>query len=114
MKVLVKNALGDKMVNSYLPMTVANAQTLIEDVFEGTWSIYEEMSVSGTDVGVTIAYDTQVQVRNSTTNKKAYLRFIAKSTQNPDSIQTALTGLTVNGILVDEVVIIAFRPMSFA
>lgn len=114
MKVLVKNALGDKMVNSYLPMTVANAQTLIEDVCEGTWAIYEEMSVSGTDVGVTIAYDTQVQVRNSTTNKKAYLRFIAKSTQNPDSIQTALTGLTVNGILIDEVVIIAFRPMSFA
>lgn len=113
-KVLVKNQLGDKVVNSYLPMTPANAATLCGDLLEGTYAIYEETASAGSDVGVTIAYDTQVQVRNSTTGKKAYLRFIAKSTQNPDSIQTALTGLSVNGILIDEVVIIAFRPMSFA
>lgn len=113
-KVLFKNALGDKVVNSYLPMTVANAKTLIEDVCEGTYSIYEELSSAGTDTAVTLAYDTQVQVRNSGTGKKAYLRFIAKSTVNPDQIQDTLNGLTVNGILIDEVVIIAFRPMAFA
>lgn len=114
MKVMIKNALGDKVVNSYLPMTVANATTLAEDLLEGTYSIFEEVSTSGNDTGVVLAYDTQVQVRNSTTGKKTYLRFIAKSTKNPDDIQTVLTGLTVNGILIDEVVILAFRPMSFA
>lgn len=114
MKVLVKNQLGDKIVNSYLPMNPVNAATICADLLEGTYAIFEETTTVGSDAGVLIAFDTQVQVRNSLTGKKAYLRFIAKSSQNPDSIQTALTGLTVNGILVDEVVIIAFRPMSFA
>lgn len=114
MKVLVKNALGDVVQNSYLPMTAVNAATFCADIMEGTYSIYEEGTKVGSDVGVTLAYDTQVQIRNSVTGKKTYLRFIAKSTANPDEIQTTLTGLTVNGILIDEVVIIAFRPMAFA
>lgn len=114
MKVLIKNALGDKVVNSYLPMNVANAVTLMDDVCEGTYKVFLEKSETGSDTAVVSANDCQVQVRNSTTGKKTYLRFIAKGTKNPDEIQTALTGLTINGILIDEVVIIAFRPMAFA
>lgn len=114
MKVLVKNALGDKVVNHYLPMTPVNAATFCADILDGTYKIFEEVSSIGSDVAVVSANDVQVQVRNSTTGKKAYLRFIAKSTKTGDDIQTVLTGLTVNGILIDEVVIIAFRPMAFA
>lgn len=114
MKTMLKNHLGDTSVTSYLPMTVANAQTLVEDVCEGTWALYEESSQSGNDTGYTVAYDTTVQYRNSGTNKKGYLRFIAKSTVNPDEIQTVLSGMTINGILIDEVVITSFRPLSFA
>lgn len=114
MKVLVKNALGDKIQSNYLPMTAVNAATFCADMFEGTYKIFESLSESGSDAAVVLANDIQVQVRNSTTGKKAYLRFIAKSTKTGDDIQTTLTGLTVNGILIDEVVIIAFRPMSFA
>lgn len=114
MKSYVKNALGDTVVSCYLPMTAANAATLAEDLFEGTYAIYEETSQSGNDTGYTVAYDTQLQFRNSESGKKGYLRFIAKSTVNPDKIQTVLAGMTINGILIDEVVIIAFRPMSFA
>lgn len=113
-KVLIKNALGDKVINSYLPMTPANAATFCADILEGTYKVFEATTEAGNDTGVTLAYDTQLQVRNVTTGKKTYLRFIAKSNKNPDDIQTALIGLTINGILVDEVVIIGFRPMSFA
>ena len=114
MKCLVKNALGDKVLNMYLPMSSANAFTLMESVGEGTYKVFELLSLAGTDNTVFSANDCQVQVRDSATGKKAYLRFIAKSSKNPDEIQTALTGLTVNGILINEVVIISFRPMVFA
>lgn len=114
MKCLIKNSLGATVVNNYVPMTSVNAATLATDLFEGTWKVFEETSMVGSDAAVVLAYDTQLQVRNSVTGKKTYLRFIAKSTKNPDDIQTALIGTTINGIVIDEVVVIAFRPMSFA
>ena len=113
MKSLIRNALGDKILNTYVPMTPTNANTFATDMLEGTWSIYEAGAETGTDVA-TSAIDVTCQVRNSGTGKKAYLRFIAKANKNGDEIQTVLTGLTVDGILIDEVVIISLRPLTFA
>lgn len=113
MKTMIKNKLGDTVVTSYLPMTSANAVTFADSVLEGTYSIFELDSTSGVD-NDTSAFDVQLQFRNSGTGKKGYFRGIVKNSVNPDEIQTAFIGLTINGILIDEVVMIGFAPMTFA
>lgn len=115
MKQLVRNLLGEKTYNTYLPMSSVNAKAFVEDLFEGTWEILAEGTVIGNpNPTITVAYDVKVQVRNSGTGKKAYLNFIAKSTANPDDIQTVLKGLTINGALIDEIIILGYAPLTFA
>lgn len=114
MKSLIKNALGEKIVNHYVPMTAANAQTFAGKYLDGTWKVFEASSESGSDTGVVAANDVTAFVTDTTTGKKAYLRFLANANKNETEIATALTGLTIDGFVVDKVSIINFAPMIFA
>ncbi|MCK9373455.1 MAG: hypothetical protein M0P91_09665 [Sulfuricurvum sp.] len=114
MKSLVKNQLGPVSQNIYLPCTAVNAETICADLLEGTYKVFEETSSVGSDAAVTLVYETRVQYRNTGTGKRDYLHFFAKSTTNTDEIVATLKGLTINGILIDEVVIIGFKPVTFA
>lgn len=114
MKCMVINQLGDKTVRHYLPMTAANAATFAEDMFDGTWKVFKETSKIGSDVAVVSAKEVSVQLVNTTSGAKTYLRMIAKSSLSTDEIRTALTGLTINGVLVDRVVFINVDFLSFA
>lgn len=114
MKSMVINQIGDKTKRHYLPMTGANALTFANDIFAGTFKVYEESSSVGTEVGVVAANSVSVQLSNTTSGAKTYLRLIAKSTKSSDDIRLALTGLTINGVLVDRVVFIDFSPLTFA
>lgn len=114
MKTMVKNVLGDKTVTHYLPMTAANAATFCADILDGTYKIFEETSKVGTDTAVVAANLVNLQLVNTTTQAKTYLRMIAKANKSSDDIRTALTGLTLNGVVVDKVVVINFQPLTFA
>ncbi|ADR34005.1 hypothetical protein Sulku_1342 [Sulfuricurvum kujiense DSM 16994] len=113
MKSLVVNQLGDDTVRHYLPMTGVNAVTFATDIFAGTWKVFEETSSLGSDTAVVNANKVGVQLVDSV-GHKTYLRMIAKSTMSSDDIRTALTGLTINGVLVDKVVFVDFSPLTFA
>jgi hypothetical protein len=113
-KCMILNALGEKMVRHYVPMSAVNANTFATDVLDGTWKIFEETSAEGSDSAVVSAKAVAVQLVNETNQTKTYLRFIAKSTQDTDSIRAALTGLTVNGVLVEKVVFISVEHLTFA
>lgn len=114
MKCLIKNALGEKIVNHYVPMNAANAETFASKYLDGTYKVFLAKSESGSDTGVVSANDVTIFVSDTTTGKKAYLRFIASATKNETEIRTALTGLTIDGFVVDKVSIINFAPLSFA
>lgn len=114
MKSMVRNALGDKIVNHYLPMTKENAAAFADKYFEGTYKVYEALSEVGNDTGIVAGNDVTVFVSNTESGKKAYLRMIVSATKNETEIRTALTGLTIEGFVVDKVSIINFSPMSFA
>lgn len=114
MKSMVRNVLGDKTVTHYLPMTAANAATFAADVLDGTYKIFEETSKVGSDAAVVSANFTSVQLVNTTSGAKTYLNLISKSSKSSTEIRTALTGLTVNGVVVDKVVIINMNPLTFA
>lgn len=113
-KSYIINVLGTVTLHSYLPCTPANAETICADLLEGTYAVYEATTEVGSDNGVTLAYDANVQFRNSGTGQRNYLKMIVKSTVSPDDIQTALKGLTINGILIDEVVVLRYAPLTFA
>lgn len=113
-KSLIKNALGEKMVNNYLPMNASNAITFAQNYLEGTWKVYSSTAETGSDTGVASANDVNVFLTDTTSGKKAYLRFIANATKNETEIRTALIGLTIDGFIVDKVSIINFAPMTFA
>lgn len=114
MKSMIKNALGDKVINHYVPMTGANALLLAEAVLDGTYKVFEQTSNTGSDVGVTSANMVRVQVENIASGKKAYFSFIGKATKSTDDIRAVLNGLTVNGVIVDKVTFIEFSPLTFA
>lgn len=114
MKCLIKNALGDKIVNHYVPMNATNAESFASKYLEGTYKVFEELGSIGSDTGVVSANAVTIFVSDTTTGKKAYLRFIASATKNETEIRSALMGLTIDGFVVDKVSIINFAPLSFA
>lgn len=114
MKVMIKNALGEKVINHYLPMSPTNAQTFAEDVLDGTFKVFEEVQNVGTDVGVVSANFVRVQLRDSESQKTAYLSFIGKANKSTDDIRAVLKDLTVNGVKMDTVTFVEFAPLTFA
>lgn len=113
-KSYIINQLGSVALHSYLPCTPANAETICADLLDGTYAVYEATTEVGSDNGVVLAFDATVQFRDSTTGKKGYWKAIVKSTISPDDIQVAFKGLTINGILIDEVVVLRYSSLTFA
>lgn len=114
MKAWIKNALGEKVLNHYVPMSSANALILAEAVLDGTYKVFEEKSSIGHDTGVVSANSISIYVKNMESGKGAYIKGIFKSTLDTDEIRTALTGLTIDGFVVDHVVFINVMPLTFA
>lgn len=114
MKCMIRNALGDTVKSFSVPMSPANAATFCDAFLEGTYKVYEETSKVGSDVGVISAYHMTVQYSNTTSNKKGYLSMIVKSTEDETSVAEKLNGLTLNGILIDRVVVIYMSAITFA
>lgn len=114
MKCLIQNALGNVVHNNYVPMSAANAATFAGKYFVGTWKVLEGQPPVGTDNAIALAYDAKVFVKNSTTGVNGYLNMIVKQTVSDTDIKTALTGLTINGAVIDHVSIISLAPIAFA
>lgn len=113
-KAWIKNLLGEKVVNHYVPMSSANAMTFADAVLDGTYKVFEEKSSIGTDVGVVSANSMSIYVANTESGKSSYIKGIFKSSLDTDEIRTALTGLTIDGFVVDRVVFINVSPLTFA
>jgi len=111
-KTLIRNQVGEKVHNIYLPAGSTEADTFAQAVLEGTYAVFEQTSVAGSDQ-VTEAEDVTVFYEEEATGKRAYLRFLAKSTKSEEDIISALVGKTYNGIKADKVVIISMRTVSF-
>ncbi|MEN4046199.1 hypothetical protein [Sulfurimonas sp. NWX367] len=109
---LIRNKVGEKTYNIYVPADDVNAQTFADAVLEGTYAVLAETSVAGSDV-VTEAEDVTIFYEEDATKKRNYLRFLAKTTVDEEQIINALVGKTYNGIKADKVVIISMRTVTF-
>ena len=109
---LIRNKLGSKNVNIYVPAGDAEAATFAAAVLDGTYDVLELTTTAGSDV-VTEAEDVTIFYEEEATRKRSYLRFLAKSTKSEMDIITALVGKTFNGIKADKVVITSMRTVQF-
>lgn len=111
-KTLIRNKLGSKTKSIYVPCTDTQAQTFATDFLDGEWEILSYVGSEGSDA-VTTANDVSVMVK-ATDGSKTYFSFIADATKDEDQIFTALKGLTINGVLVDQAYILGMRPVVFS
>lgn len=114
MKCWIKNALGEEIVNHYVPASSANALLLAEAVLDGTYKVFEETSITGNDVGVTSATKMNVYLKNNESGKAWYIRGIFKSSLDTDEIKTALLTISIGGYRIDHVVFTDVTPLTFA
>ncbi len=112
MKSLIRNKLGNKIKSIYVPATDEQAQDFATNFLDGEWEVLSYVGSEGSDV-VTTANDVNVMVK-ATDGSKTYFSFLADSTKDEDQIFTALKGLTINGVLVEEAYILGMRPVTFS
>ena len=111
-KSLIRNKLGQKVKSFYVPTTDTNAATFATDFLDGEWEVLALASTEGSD-SVTSANEVNVMVK-ATDGTKTYFTFLASTTKNEDEIFTALKGLTINGVVVEESYILGMKTVSFA
>jgi len=109
---LIRNKVGEKTYNIYVPADDANAKSFADAVLEGTYEVLAKSSTAGSDA-VTEAEDVTIFYEEDATKKRGYLRFLAKSSSDEEAILSALVGKTYNGIKADKVVIISMRTVTF-
>ncbi|MDD5400759.1 MAG: hypothetical protein PHQ93_06210 [Sulfurimonas sp.] len=112
MKTMVINRVSGKNNTIYVPTDATNAQSFATTFLEGEYQVLSFVGEAGNDV-VTTCYDCNVMVKNTTTGLKAYLSFLAASNKTEEDIFTALKGLTINGVHVDEIYMISMKKVTF-
>ena len=111
-KCMIRNKLGSKVLTSYVPAGNVAAQAFADAVLDGETEVYEQTSETGTDSATTGEY-VNVMIQDETSQSKAYLKFIIKSTKHEGDVISALEGKTFNGVKADKVVIIGMTSAEF-
>jgi len=111
-KSLIRNKLGDRIKSILVPTNDVNAIAFASEFLDGEWEVLEHTGTEGSDV-VTMANEVNVMVK-SQVGTKTYFSFLAKNTMNEDEIFTALKGLTINGVLVDQAYILGMKQVNFS
>jgi len=111
-KTLIVNRYNNKNHSFYVPTDETNAEAFASTFLDGEYMVLKPGTVVGSDVE-TAANDVNIMVKNTGTGQKAYFSFMAKSTKSEDEIFSAIMGLTINGVLVDEAYIMSIKPVTF-
>ncbi|MDT8338744.1 MAG: hypothetical protein RQ763_06070 [Sulfurimonas sp.] len=111
-KSLIRNKLGDKVKSITVPTNDLNAIAFATDFLDGEWEVLQHTGTEGSDVE-TVANEVNVMVK-SLAGTKTYFSFLAKNTMNEDEIFTAIKGLTINGVLVEQAYILGMKQVNFS
>lgn len=111
-KSLVLNRFNGKNHQITLPCDDTVAATFASTVLDGEWAVYKlETSNGASDIEASYK-DMQIMVKNSTTAEKAYLNIKVKANKIEEDVITALIGLNVSGVVVDEVFVMSNRLIT--
>lgn len=112
MKSMIINRVSGKNSTIYVPTNAANAQTFATTFLDGEYQVLSFESEAGNDI-VTSCYECNVMIKNTTSGLKSYLSFLSASNKTEQDVFTALKGLTINGVLVDEIYMISMKKITF-
>lgn len=110
-KSIVVNRFNGKNHHISLPCADTVAATFAADVLDGEYQVFQLDTELGTETEVSYK-EMQVMVKNSTSKMKTYLNMKVKTSKNEQDVFSALIGLTINGIIVDEAFIISDRLVT--
>jgi hypothetical protein len=100
---MIRQKLGKKTFNNYVPAGADDAKALVDAVMPGEYEIFEKVGESGTET-VSDGYKKfTVMLRSEETHQKTYLNLVVPNAKNETDIKSALSGKTVNGVKADVV-----------
>lgn len=111
-KSLIINRINNKNHSFYVPAGETEADTFASTFLDGEYQVLKVGTTIGTDTE-TAVNDVNMMVKNSTSGQKAYLNMLTKSTKSEDELFSAVIGLTINGVLVDEAYIISMKRITY-
>lgn len=112
MKTMLINRVSGKNHTIYLPTDDTNALAFATNFLDGEYQVLKFASEAGNDVETSV-YDVNLMVKNTTSGIKSYMSMYTSVTKTEEDIFNVLKGLTVNGVLVDEVYIISMKKVIF-
>ena len=110
-KSLVRNKLGSKVFGFVIPADANSASDFLA-LLDGEYEVYEKVAEQGNE-SVNEAYKVRLQIRDTNTDKRDYISMYVDTTKNENDVKSAFLGQVVNGINVDEVVIIEWKREIF-
>ncbi len=111
MKSLIVNRFNGKNHSFALPCASTVAATFCSDMLEGEYQVFKFDTESGFETETSYK-EMQIMVKNSTSKEKTYLNIKVKASKVEADVFTALIGLTVNGIVIDEAFIISDKLVT--
>lgn len=112
MKTMIINRINGKNNTIYVPTDDVNAQAFATGFLDGEYQVLKFASEAGNDV-VASVYDVNLMVKNTTSGVKSHMSMYVPVTKTEEDIFNVVKGLTINGVLVDEVYIISMKKVIF-
>lgn len=105
-KSLIRNRLGKKTFNNYVPADADNAKAFADAVLDGEYEIFSFVGESGND-SISGGYKKYTLMLKDDSNKlSTYLNVVVPLGKTPEEIRSALLGKTFNGVKVDRVIVL--------
>ena len=111
---MIRQKLGNKTFNNYVPADADNAKALADGVLVGEYEVLELVGEAGSD-NVAGGYKKYtVMIKDETTHKSTYLNLVVGLGKESSDIRSALLGKTFNGVKADKVIVLNEREYSLA
>jgi len=111
---MIRQKLGNKTFTSYVPADDENAKSLADAVLPGEYEILTKVGETGSDTVSDGYRHWVVMIKNTETDVKTYLSFVAPLGKSSNDIINALKGKTFNNVEAKEVVILNSRTVNLS
>ncbi len=110
-KSLIVNRVNGKNHTFAVPAGETEADTFASTFLDGEYQVLKKGSVVGTDTE-TDWLDVNLMLKASATGLKTYMNILVKTSKTEEDIFSAVIGLNINGVLVDEAYVISMRHIT--
>jgi hypothetical protein len=112
-KSLIANRINGTTKTIAVPATPVLAEAFATAFLDGEYAVYKSVSKTGSDIVATAPTKLNVKFWNDANPKDCgYANFVIPATKTENDLFLAMVGLTLNGILIDQVQSITQRVID--